>query len=332
MTVVLVTGGAGYVGAQAVLALLDAGDEPVVLDNLSTGSRDAVPAEAPLVVGDIGDPALLAETIRSYGVQAVMHFAASIIVPESVRDPLRYYANNTCSALGLIKACVGAGIGPFIFSSTAAVYGAPERSPIPEDAPIAPINPYGASKAMVERMLWDAAAAYPAFRPISLRYFNVAGADPRGRAGKRTDNPTHLIDLAVEAALGHRPTLQIFGRDYPTRDGTCERDYVHIADLADAHVAALRRLEDGAAPVALNCGYGRSLSVLEVISRLEQVLGRALPVKNAARRPGDPPTLVAEAQKIRDVLGWVPARDDLGEILASALAWRQTLAPRIGGA
>ena len=325
MTVVLVTGGAGYIGAQAVLALLDAGDQPVVLDNLSTGVREAVPAAVPLVVGDVGDGALLAETIRRHGVTAVMHFAASIIVPESVRQPLRYYANNTCGALSLVRACVEAGIGPFIFSSTAAVYGAPERSPIPEDAPIAPINPYGASKAMVERMLWDVAAATPGFRPMSLRYFNVAGADPAGRAGKRTRNPTHLVDLAVEAALGLRPMLDINGRDYPTRDGTCERDYVHVADLALAHVAALRRLEAGAEPVALNCGYGKSLSVLDVIAQLEAITGRPVPVRSADRRAGDAPVLVAEAGRIRQELGWAPAHDDLGEILASALAWRQSL-------
>jgi UDP-glucose 4-epimerase len=296
-----------------------------VLDDLSTGMREAVPPGTPLVVGDVGDDALVARTIREHGATAVMHFAASIIVPESVREPLRYYANNTCAALGLVRACVEAGVGPFIFSSTAAVYGAPERTPVPEDAPIAPINPYGASKAMVERMLWDVAAATPGFRPMSLRYFNVAGADPAGRAGKRTKNPTHLVDMAVEAALGLRPALDINGRDYPTRDGTCERDYVHVADLAQAHVAALRYLEAGGAPVALNCGYGKSLSVLQMIARLEAALGRPVPVRDAPRRPGDAPVLVAEAERIRQVLGWTPAHEDPGEILASALAWRQSL-------
>ena len=325
MTVVLVTGGAGYIGSHAVLALLGAGDAPVVLDDLSAGARAAVPGGVPLIVGDVGDGALVARTLRDHGVGAVMHFAASIVVPESVREPLRYYANNTCGTLALIQACVEAGVGPFVFSSTAAVYGAPERTPVAEDAPIAPINPYGASKAMVERMLWDVAQARPAFRPISLRYFNVAGADPGGRVGKRTRNPTHLIDSAVDAALGLRPALEIFGRDYPTRDGTCERDYVHVADLADAHVAALRYLQAGGEPLALNCGYGQGFSVLEVIGRLEQLIGRPLPVRESPRRSGDPPTLVAQAGRIRSVLGWSPAHEDLGDILASTLAWRRTL-------
>jgi UDP-glucose 4-epimerase len=325
MTVVLVTGGAGYIGAQAALALLDAGDQPVVLDNLSTGRREAVPSSIPLIVGDVGDRALVARALREHRIQAVMHFAASIVVPESVREPLAYYANNTCAALRLVQSCVEAGIGPFIFSSTAAVYGAPERTPVPEDAPIAPINPYGSSKAMVERMLWDVAAACPDFRPMSLRYFNVAGADPQGRAGKRASNPSHLIDLALEVVLGRRPALQIYGRDYPTRDGTCERDYIHVADLAQAHVAALRYLEAGGAPTALNCGYGKSLSVLEMIALLEALIGRALPAQDAERRAGDPPVLVAEAERIRNVLGWTPAHEDPGDILASALAWRQSL-------
>jgi UDP-glucose 4-epimerase len=325
MTAVLVTGGAGYIGSQAVLALLAAGDEPVVLDDLSTGAREAVPDGVELIVGDAGDAALAGDIIRRRGVGAVMHFAARIVVPESVREPLDYYASNTCSSLALMRACVDAGVGPFVFSSTAAVYGAPARTPIAEDAPIAPINPYGASKAMVERMLWDVAEARPAFRPISLRYFNVAGADPGGRVGKRTRKATHLIDSAVEAALGVRPSLQIYGQDYPTRDGSCERDYVHVADLADAHVAALRYLEAGGAPVAVNCGYGRGFTVLEVVRRLEQVIGRSLPIELAERRPGDPPALVAEADRIRRLLGWTPAREDLGEILSSALDWRRRL-------
>jgi UDP-glucose 4-epimerase len=296
-----------------------------VLDDLSTGAREAVPAGTPLIVGDIGDRALVSEVLRRYDVAAVMHLAASIVVPESVQDPLRYYRNNTCSSLGLVGACLEHGIGRLVFSSTAGVYGAPTVSPIPEDAPIAPINPYGASKAMVERMLWDIARADRAFRPVSLRYFNVAGADPGGRAGKRTCKPTHLIDLAVETALGLRPFVEVFGRDYSTRDGTCERDYVHVADLAAAHVAALRYLESGGDPIALNCGYGRGLSVLEVLSGLEQVLGRPLPLRQAPRRPGDPPSLVAEATRIRSVLGWAPQHDDLREILAAALAWRRGL-------
>jgi UDP-glucose 4-epimerase len=323
MTAVLVTGGAGYIGGQAVLALLDAGHEPVILDNLSRGTREAVPPGVPLVVGDIADRALVGETLRGRGIGAVMHFAASIVVPESVREPASYYRNNTCGALALVEACLEAGVGPFIFSSTAAVYGSPDALPIPETAPIAPINPYGASKAMVERMLQDVALARPSFRPASLRYFNVAGADPKGRAGKRSDSLTHLIDLAVETALGLQPQLQVFGHDYPTRDGTCERDYIHIADLAEAHVAALRYLEAGGEPVALNCGYGKGFTVLEVIDRLETLIGRKLPVRIAERRPGDPPSLVACADRIRSVLDWAPVREDLGDILDSALGWRR---------
>jgi UDP-glucose 4-epimerase len=325
MTVVLVTGGAGYIGSQAVLALLEAGDTPVVLDDLSTGARDAVPTGVALEVGDVGDAELVGDLLRRYGAGAVMHFAASIVVPDSVREPLRYYANNTGKSLALIDVCVRSGVGRFVFSSSAAVYGAPDASPVREDAPIAPINPYGSSKAMVERMLWDVAAAEPAFRPVSLRYFNVAGADPKGRAGKRTRNATHLIDSALDAALGARPCLDIYGADYPTRDGTCERDYVHVADLAEAHVAALRYLEAGGAATALNCGYGKGFSVLEVVRKLEEVIGAPVPTRATGRRPGDPPVLVAEAQRIRRALGWAPAHEDLGEILRDALAWRRKL-------
>jgi UDP-glucose 4-epimerase len=325
MTAVLVTGGAGYIGSHAVLALLDAGHAPVVLDNLSKGPREAVPEAVPLHVGDVADRDLVLEILRRHRIGAVMHFAASIIVPESVERPTLYYRNNTCAALSLVEACLEAGVGPFIFSSTAAVYGAPERVPVTEAAPLAPISPYGASKAMVERMLQDVAVAHPDFRPVCLRYFNVAGADAAGRAGQRTKNATHLIHLATEAALGMRPCLDIYGRDYPTRDGTCERDYIHVTDLAEAHVAALGYLEAGGEPVALNCGYGRGFTVLEVVRRLEEVIGRPLPVRDAPRRAGDPPSIVANADRIRTVLGWTPAHQDLGEILTSVLAWRRIL-------
>ena len=325
MTAVLVTGGAGYIGSHAVLALMDGGHTPVVLDNLSKGSREAVPKGVPLHVGDVADRDLVADVLRSHDIGAVMHFAASIIVPESVAEPELYYRNNTSAALSLIETCVQAGVGPFIFSSTAAVYGAPETSPVAEEAPLAPISPYGASKAMVERMLQDVSLARPGFRPVCLRYFNVAGADPHGRAGQRTRNATHLIHLAIETALGLQPQLDIFGNDYPTRDGTCERDYIHVSDLAEAHVAALRYLEGGGAPTVLNCGYGRGFTVLEVVQRLEALIGRPLPVRASPRRPGDPYSVVADARKIGSVLGWKPAHDDLGKILASVLAWRQTL-------
>jgi UDP-glucose 4-epimerase len=325
MTSVLVTGGAGYIGSHAVLALLDAGLKPVVLDNLSKGVRAAVPEGTPLHVGDITDKALVTQILRSHGVDAVMHFAASIIVPESVAEPVLYYRNNTCGALSLVEACLEAGVGPFIFSSTAAVYGAPEQVPVSEDAPLAPISPYGASKAMVERMLQDVAFARPEFRPVCLRYFNVAGADPKGRSGLRTKNATHLIQVGVETALGLRPQMEIYGQDYPTRDGTCERDYIHVTDLASAHVAALKYLLAGGAPTVLNCGYGRGFTVQEVVRRLEEAIGHPLPVRVAGRRPGDPPAIVSDARRIRQVLDWTPAHEDLGGILASSLAWLKSL-------
>ena len=325
MTTVLVTGGAGYIGSHAVLALVDAGHAPVVLDNLSTGFPEAVPEGVPLERGEAGDQAFVAAVLKRHGVGAVMHFAGSIIVPESVSDPTKYYRNNTAASLSLIEACLEAGVGPFVFSSTAAVYGAPERSPVAEDDPTVPINPYGASKLMVERMLFDTARAHPSFRPVALRYFNVAGADPAGRAGQRTRNATHLVQLAVETALGRRPVLEIFGEDYATRDGTCERDYVHVTDLAAAHVAALAYLEAGGAPEAMNCGYGRGMTVKEVIACLERVIGRPVDQRIAERRAGDPPILISDPSKLKRLLAWAPAHADIDQILTSALNWQRQL-------
>jgi len=325
MTTVLVTGGAGYIGSHAVLALRDAGHAPVVLDNLSTGFAEAVPKGVPLERGEAGDRAFVDGVLKRHGVGAVMHFAGSIIVPESVTDPTRYYRNNTSASLSLIEACLEAGVGPFVFSSTAAVYGEVLRAPILEDDPKAPINPYGASKLMVERMLFDTARAHPGFRPVALRYFNVAGADPAGRAGQRTRNATHLVQLAVETALGRRSVLEVYGQDYPTRDGTCERDYVHVTDLAQAHVAALAYLEAGGAPEAMNCGYGRGMTVKEVVSCLERVIGRPVDKRDAPRRPGDPPILVADPSKLMRLLDWTPAHADIDEILETALDWQRGL-------
>ena len=323
MTTVLVTGGAGYIGSHAVLALVDAGHSPVVLDNLSTGFPEALPTGVPLEQGDVGDRAFLAEVLGRHGVGAVMHFAGSIIVPESVTDPAKYYRNNTANSLGLIEACLEAGVSSFVFSSTAAVYGAAEKAPIAEGDPTLPINPYGASKLMTERMLFDVARAHPGFRPVALRYFNVAGADPQGRSGQRTKNATHLVQLAVETALGRRSMLEIYGEDYPTRDGTCERDYIHVTDLAAAHVAALQYLEAGGAPEAMNCGYGRGMTVKEVVSSLERVLGRPVEKRTAPRRAGDPPILISDPSKLKRVLDWTPRHDSIDEILTTALNWHR---------
>jgi UDP-glucose 4-epimerase len=325
MTSVLVTGGAGYIGSHAVLALVDAGLTAVVIDNLVTGVRSAVPEGVAFHEGDVADKALVGRILAEHDVGAVMHFAGSISVGESVRDPAKYYRNNVVGSLALIEACLGGGVERFIFSSSAAVYGVPAQLPVREDAPTQPINPYGASKLMTERMLFDVAAARPDFRPVCLRYFNVAGADPDGRSGQQGPESTHLIRAAVEAALGSRPQLEVFGQDYETRDGTCERDYVHVSDLAKAHLSALEYLEAGGAPVAMNCGYGRGFTVLEVIAETEKVLGRPLPVRHAPRRAGDPPRLVSSAEKISALLGWTPERDTLAEMISSALAWQAKL-------
>ena len=328
---VLVTGGAGYIGSHMVLELLDAGEQVVVLDNLSTGYDWAVVEPARLVVGDIADEALVGALLRDHDVDAVIHFAGSIIVPESVSDPLGYYHNNTVKSRALMAACVDAGVGRFIFSSTAAVYGIPENNPVFEGTPTEPISPYGASKLMTEWMLRDAAAAYD-FRYAALRYFNVSGADPQGRAGQSTPQATHLIKVACETAAGKRPHMQIFGRDYDTPDGTCIRDYIHVSDLAAAHARALDHLRGGGESLVLNCGYGHGASVLEVIDAVEGVAGRTIDKRDAPRRAGDPPALVAGAQRIREKLGWQPKHDDLNMIVRNALDWEHALGERLQSA
>lgn len=323
MDTVLVTGGAGYIGSHAVLALRAAGRAVVVLDDLSTGDRGLVPADVPLIVGDVADAARTGTLLRDHQVGTVMHFAGSIIVPESVADPLKYYRNNTAASRNLIEACVTAGVGRFIFSSTAAVYGNPPTRMVTEQTPTAPVSPYGWSKLMTEQMLADVAAAHPSFRSIALRYFNVAGADPHGRAGQVTPNATHLIKLACETALGRRTALNIFGTDYPTPDGTCVRDYIHVSDLADAHVCALEHLERGGDSLVLNCGYGRGYSVRQVADAVDRVLGQPLPKMEAPRRAGDPVELVADSARLRDLLGWHPRLDDLDLIVRHALEWER---------
>ena len=325
---VLVTGGAGYIGSHAVLALLDAGWPVVVVDNLTTGFRWAVPDEARFVQGDVGEVALMTEVMREYGIGAVLHFAGSIIVPESVADPLKYYRNNTVASRALLEAAVTSGVRHFIFSSTAATYGIPEAVPIPENAPKQPINPYGTSKLMTEMMLRDTAAAHP-LNYCALRYFNVAGADPRGRSGQSTAGATHLIKIAVEAATGKRDSVSVFGTDYATPDGTGVRDYIHVSDLADAHVHALEHLiahpDDN---LTLNCGYGHGYSVLEVLDTVDRVTNHEIKRKMVARRPGDPDELVADNRAILATLPWRPRHDDLGRIVADALAWERALAER----
>ncbi len=322
---ILVTGGAGYIGSHAVLALLEAGRRVVVVDDLSTGRRQAVPDGVPLVEGDVGDPALIDGVIRDHGVGAVVHFAGSIVVPESVADPLKYYRNNTAASRALLEACVGGGVRHFIFSSTAAVYGLPEEVPVAEDAPTAPINPYGASKLMTEWMLRDTAAAHD-FEYVALRYFNVAGADPAGRTGQSTPDATHLIKIASEAVAGLRDHIEIFGEDYDTPDGTCIRDYIHVTDLAQAHVEALGHLANGGGSLILNCGYGHGYSVREVLRAVEKAAGRRLDIRSAPRRPGDAETLVADAGEIKKRFGWSPRHDDLALIVRTAIDWERRLA------
>ncbi len=321
---ILVTGAAGYVGSHVVLALLSAGRRVVALDDLSAGRRELVPPEVPFFQGDAGDADLTARIFAEHKIGAVLHFAGSIIVPESVTRPLDYYRNNTLVAHALIAACVRAGVGRFVFSSTAAVYGMPDRLPVDEDAPTAPINPYGASKLMTEWMLRDAAAAH-GLRYVALRYFNVAGADPDGRSGQCSPAATHLIKIACETAVGRRSETAVFGDDYPTPDGSCLRDYIHVSDLADAHLLALAHLEAGGESRTLNCGYGRGHSVLEVLAAMARVTGRPLPTRVAPRRLGDPPALVAKVDRIAEVLGWRPRYDDLETIIRHALAWERRL-------
>ena len=324
---VLLTGGAGYIGSQMAYELCDAGESAVVLDDLSTGYRDAVPAGVRLVVGDCGDASLLAALLAEEQIDAIIHFAASVVVDESVRNPLHYYRNNTGNAHTLIAAAVQAGVPHFIFSSTAAVYGNPNALPVTEDAPTRPVSPYGRSKLMTEMILGDAAAAH-GFCFAVLRYFNVAAADPRLRTGQSTPAPTHLIGVAVQTALGLRPGLQVFGSDYPTRDGTCIRDYIHVADLARAHLDALVHLRRGGESVTLNLGYGRGSSVLEVVEAVKRISGVDFPVAMAGRRPGDAAAVVASPARARAVLGWQPRFDDLDTIVRHALAWGRILAAR----
>jgi UDP-glucose 4-epimerase len=324
---VLVTGGAGYIGSHMVLALNDAGEDVVVLDNLSTGFAWAVAEPAKLVVGDIGDQALVRDLIEQEKVEAIIHFAGSIVVPDSVADPLGYYLNNTCKSRALIECAVETGVKHFIFSSTAAVYGMPEENPVSEEASLNPISPYGNSKLMTEMMLRDTALAFP-LNYVALRYFNVAGADPEGRSGQSTPRATHLIKVAVQTALGERPKLDLLGTDYPTPDGTCIRDYIHVSDLVAAHLAALRYLREGGRSEVINCGYGNGYSVFQVIEAVKRVSGVDFPVETVPRRPGDPAALVAGVERIGKVLGWVPQRDDLDQIVADALRWETHLRDR----
>jgi UDP-glucose 4-epimerase len=321
---VLVTGGAGYIGGHMALGLMDAGETVVVLDNLSTGFAWAVPAGAKLVVGDTGAAGLVARLIKEYAIDAIAHFAAKIVVPESVQDPLGYYLNNVSNARTLIEAAIKGGVKTFIFSSTAAVYGETGAEPVSEDAALAPVSPYGRSKLMVEWMLEDATRAYD-FRYVALRYFNVAGADPQGRLGQSTPNATHLIKRAVQTALGLHSKIEIFGQDYPTRDGTCVRDYIQVTDLIDAHLSALAYLRAGGASLVCNCGYGHGETVREVVAVVKRVSGVDFPVVVSARRPGDPAAIVAKADRARSVLGWKPTRDNLDEIVRQALDWERRL-------
>jgi UDP-glucose 4-epimerase len=307
-----------------VLELLDAGEKVVVLDDLSTGFASAVPDGATFIRGDAGDPALVLRLIAEHAINAIAHFAAKIVVSESVSDPLGYYLGNTVKSRNLIEAAVRGGVRHIIFSSTAAVYGNPRTNPVGEDAPLDPLSPYGRSKLMTEWMLEDAGRAHD-LRHISLRYFNVAGADPQGRAGQSTARASHLIKAAVQAALGARPHLEVFGTDYPTEDGSCLRDYIQVTDLARAHLAALAHLRDEGESLTLNCGYGSGFSVLEVVEMVKRVSERDFEVRLAPRRPGDPAAIIAKAGRIRAELGWIPRHDDLREIVSQALAWERKL-------
>jgi UDP-glucose 4-epimerase len=327
---VLVTGGAGYIGSHMTLALLAAGERPVVIDNLSTGLRSAVPAEVPFFQGNSGDADLLDAVLASHKINAVIHFAASIVVPDSVADPLGYYDNNTVNARALIAWAVRRNIPHFVFSSTAAVYGEPKEIPVVEEQAGHPINPYGRSKLMVEWMLADTAHAHP-LRYAALRYFNVAGADPQGRAGQSSANATHLIKVAVQAALGRRDGMDVFGTDYPTPDGSCVRDYVHVSDLVQAHLDALRYLRNGGDSIACNIGYASGYSVLQVIDIVKRVSGVDFTVRRNDRRAGDPASLVASNRRAITMLGWTPRFDDLESIVSHALAWERQLQARQRG-
>jgi len=323
----LVTGGAGYIGSHVALALLDAGWRVVVLDDLSTGRRELVPPAASFHRGDVGDRELVTGILRRHACAAVLHFAGSIQVAESMVDPLKYFRNNTTKSTILLEACRAARVNAFVFSSSAAVYGAPERMPIGEDTPTQPLNPYGRSKLMTEWVLEDVARAY-GLCYVALRYFNVAGADPAGRTGQAGPETTHLIKVASEVAVGSRLSMEVFGTDYPTPDGTAVRDYIHVSDLADAHLVALRHLIDGGESLTLNCGYGHGYSVREVIAMAEKVAGRPIPVRDSARRAGDPPILIADPSRLVSRFGWQPRFDDLETIVTTAIAWERRLATR----
>jgi len=321
---VLVTGGAGYIGSHFVYALTEAGESVVVIDNLSTGFANFVPGGVPLITGDAGDENLVESTINDYRVESIVHFAGSVVVPDSMRDPLGYYRNNTMTTRSLLNAAVKSGVSRFIFSSTAAVYGNPEQVPVPETAPTRPLSPYGSSKLMTEIMLHDVAAAHGMSYAV-LRYFNVAGADPLARIGLATVGATHLLKIAVEAATGQRAKIDVFGTDYPTPDGSCIRDFIHVSDLAQAHSAALSYLRSGGRSVTLNCGYGRGYSVLETIEAVRRVSGRNFAIQYAPRRPGDIMTMVADTAGMRATLDFTPQYEDLETIAAHALAWEEKL-------
>jgi UDP-glucose 4-epimerase len=321
---VLVTGGAGYIGSHMVHALAEAGESVVVVDNLSTGFSAFLPQGAPLFIGDAADENLVESVIAAHGVESIIHFAGSVVVPDSMRDPLAYYRNNTMTTRSLLNAAVKSGVSRFIFSSTAAVYGNPDQVPVPENAPTRPLSPYGSSKLMTEIMLHDVATAH-GMKYVVLRYFNVAGADPQARIGLATVGATHLLKIAVEAATGQRAKIDVFGTDYPTPDGSCIRDFIHVSDLAQAHRAALAYLRGDGASVTLNCGYGRGYSVLETIEAVRRVSGRNFAVQTTARRPGDIMTMIADTGRIRSTLDWTPQYDNLETIAAHALAWEEKL-------
>jgi UDP-glucose 4-epimerase len=327
---VLVTGGAGYIGSHTVQALVEAGESVVVIDNLSTGFSQFLPQGVPLFIGDAGDEDLVEGVISAHRVESVIHFAGSVVVPESMRDPLAYYRNNTMTTRSLLNAAVKSGVGRFIFSSTAAVYGNPDQVPVPESAPTRPLSPYGSSKLMAEIMLHDTASAHH-MSYVALRYFNVAGADPQARMGLATVGATHLLKIAVEAATGQRAKIDVFGTDYPTPDGSCIRDFIHVTDLAQAHRAALSYLRGGGASMTLNCGYGRGYSVLETIEAVRKVSGRNFAVQTGPRRPGDIMTMIADTGLIRSTLDWTPQYDNLETIARHALAWEEKLFRERGG-
>ena len=321
---VLVTGGAGYIGSHMVQALVEAGESVAVIDNLSTGFSAFLPEGVPLFIGDAGDENLVEGVIAAHGVDSIIHFAGSVVVPDSMRDPLAYYLNNTMTTRSLLKAAIKCGVSRFIFSSTAAVYGNPDQVPVPEHAPTRPLSPYGSSKLMSEIMLHDVAAAH-GMNYVALRYFNVAGADPLARIGLATVGATHLLKIAVEAATGQRAKVDVFGTDYPTPDGSCIRDFIHVSDLAQAHRAALAYLRGGGTSATLNCGYGRGYSVLETIEAVRRVSGRNFAVQYAPRRMGDIMAMIADTGRIRSVLDWTPQYDDLETIARHALAWEEKL-------